>query len=121
MPDFLYGLQWKIYEALQPRTWWYQAKHLYQRMRRGWSYRDVWRYDVHTALVIAEGAEHLRKVSMSHPPTLTPEDWDEILQAISRGFRIWAESPDYILNPEDQRAYVYAKQLFIVWHQDLWW
>ena len=119
MREFLHDLQLTLY--FLPKRSWYRGKHLYQRMRRGWSDQDVWNLDAHLASVIAAGIERLREVNFGAPDPLSLDEWREVLESISHGFRVWSEAGMEGLSPEDEEAYIEAKRLFALWHQELWW
>jgi hypothetical protein len=60
------------------------------RGRRGWSREDVWSFDSYLARVIGEGVEALRSGG-AYPGDMTPEEWDAILERMSKGFLAYAD------------------------------
>lgn len=78
-------LWWRIRGVFSLSTLRYQIqrpKWAWQRMRRGWSDRDAWSFDVYLAGVIAGGLQNIRN-GHSHPSDMTPEEWEAYLDDIS--------------------------------------
>jgi len=91
-------LYWKAYRAIKGVTRAHRGViYAHQRMRRGWSTRDVGNFDQYLAGVIISGVEHLRKTTHGHPTSLCCDDfshpdcsgaqlWDDMLATIVDGF-----------------------------------
>ncbi len=81
----LYDVVWAIRRALTVDNLSCQVrkpKWAWQRMRRGWSDRDVWSFDRYLAGVIAGGLDKLSD-GISHPSDLTAEQWEDLLDEIA--------------------------------------
>jgi hypothetical protein len=59
------NLWWTVLE--HPENLRYNLIHLYQRGKRGWSYRDVWHLNGHIAEVLIESIKYLKKVKRGIP------------------------------------------------------
>ena len=80
------------------RQLWYLPKRIYQRMRYGVCYADVWNFDAYIAEVLANGARHLKEYACGYPgygEADTPEKWDDILEDLAK------TAEDYVSEPWD--------------------
>ena len=85
-------------------------KWFFHRGWYGWAANDVWSFDNYLAKVIVAGVEHLKKNNIGYPSELLEDKanfdwtdaeyeiaekkWDEILEQIAKGFRIYTEAHD---------------------------
>jgi hypothetical protein len=65
----------------------------YQRLTRGWDDSETWNLDYTVAKLMAPRIRRYKELAMSHPSTLTEEEWDTILGKV-----LW--SFDYILDED---------------------
>lgn len=59
-----------------------------QRIKRGFSDRDLWSFDYYLSVVISNGLKRLKKIQNGYPHDLTPKKWDKILDTIIYSFDI---------------------------------
>ena len=103
-----------------------RLKWFFHRGWYGWAPNDCWSLDFCLARIISEGTEHIRKYNIGYPTMIVIEEgissdvremtkeehnraekrWDEILQKISHGFRIYLEAEEceqcgYSINMEE--------------------
>jgi hypothetical protein len=68
--------------------WWYKRhKCARQRARWGFSEYDVWDLDCYLSELIGDMAKYLAEHNMSHPYDVTTEEWQTILNTISKCFK----------------------------------
>jgi hypothetical protein len=97
--------QQEIFDEMNPRPafmrfgfWWRRTtedwifrppllRAFLQRGRRGYSDRDTWSLDSYLSEVIAGSVQNLARVTNGHPRELTQQEWQDILDRISAGFR----------------------------------
>ena len=84
---------WTVWDNIRPGT----IKHLYQRMRQGWSYQDCWSIDWYIAEILPKMLRHLKKNNHGHPQGVTENEWHEILEAIAHGFDLQYQILEYKL------------------------
>lgn len=58
-----------------------------QRARRGFSDEDTWSLDEYLSRVIADSVQRFAEVTNGRPGDISPEEWQETLAKIARGFR----------------------------------
>lgn len=94
-----------------------------QRGRRGYSDADIWNFDAYLAEVVSKGLRQLSRDTMAHPTTLTPEEWEEVLEEIATGFEEWRRLADSWTTPtpEQQEAWERTLRLFGRWFNGFWW
>ncbi len=61
-----------------------------QRAERGWADTDVWALDTYIANVLHGALRHLADNTLTSPPTLSREEWRDLLEEIAAGFGAWA-------------------------------
>lgn len=115
-----------------PWNFWYffidlpkQIKWFFQRGWRGWADADIWSFDWYLSRVITSGLKHFKKNLHGHPPDITSEEWEKILQKIIDGFQAWIEvqefdSLDTIKLDKLVRKASTGRKLFSKWFGNLW-
>lgn len=93
-----------------------------QRGKRGWSETDSWSIDYYLSRVISESVARLRERDIGYPSNLEPDEWQEILCAISDGFRLHLKVYDDIkeVTPAEKKKIHTAKRLFVKYFEGLW-
>lgn len=71
--------------------WVYRVKQWRGRIKNGYSYRDLWSFDVYIAGVLSKALIELRDIGHGYPADegMTPEKWHDILTEMAEGFEAW--------------------------------
>jgi len=93
-----------------------------QRADRGFSDMDVWGLHQWLATVIAGSVDELRRIQYGYPGSITPEEWDVVLEKIARGFRGSVEIEGQLQDdsPHAREQLDEAFDLLKQWFFDLW-
>lgn len=89
-----------------------------QRKERGFDDTETWNLDVTFCKFIIPRLQALKEKHFCHPPSITMEEWDDIIQEMIDGFSIHL-TDDYIRENFDKTQK--ALDLFNKWFFDLWW
>lgn len=97
-----------------------QERHRKERAKRGWSHIDAWSGDTHICQVIGEIAAHYRKLDAFYPANMSPEEWNDILDRISKPLLRYAAEK---YGEDEEEIYEDAKEslkLFAEWFAAFW-
>ena len=98
-----------------PKGAWRVVTGMWQRAVYGVSFRDHISLDEYLAMVIANGATHLRSCSMSTPSHIAEVEWIAVLTAIIDGFGQYRWDGDF-----DYEARQLAVELLAENFESLW-
>ena len=97
-----------------------KLKSFFVRGCHGWSPMDTWSFDIYLAVIISDGIKYLRKNTRAHPVNLSEEEWEEILEKIEIGFKIYVSSLDCSFTPREEERIKESLELFIKYFSALW-
>ncbi|WP_432112804.1 hypothetical protein [Streptomyces sp. S1] len=108
--DHPWQSRWLVLKARADRVWSWRWGPLcvWQRYRRGFSFRDAWSFDTYFAGVIAEAAEYLKEVKYGHPIDMTEAEWHAYLDSVSGPLRRYSDGDPKATYDEDTAAYTDA-------------
>lgn len=94
-----------------------------QREERGFDDTEMWALDQSIAAFLIPRLKRFKETHICHPPRITMEQWDEILQKMIDGFEEVLTRDD--LTSKRGREYDSSKvreglKLFAEWYHDLW-
>ncbi len=113
----------RIIDEWTPYTVYCKVKGFWQRGTRGYADYDVWNFDHYLAGVIAGGVQKLRDTSIGYPCAFGEDSeeaqrkYNEALDEIVRGFKLWAEDDDY---NETEDKLNKSLEVFSKWFVTLW-
>jgi hypothetical protein len=121
-------------------NWWYLARNpnklflfawrtarwnvvtFYQRGRRGYGDSDLWSFDSYLTTMIPAALKTFKEKNIGYPCSLTPEEWDEILDKIILGFENHTTKiQDWSYDPEKDPEWKETWKLFRKWFNHIWW
>lgn len=125
-----------------------EIKYAYQRLKRGYSDRDLWDFDSYLCEMVPMAVRNLAKNSMGCPGDLWDKDaknnechkWSEILEEIAQGFEAadqiksmrryckWLKTPEGLYEHELEKEkdkqltikYERGMELFAKYFMNLW-
>ena len=80
----------------------------------------TWNLDDTLAQVIAQGVRLLRERQVAFPPTLTPDEWDAVLDEMAEGFEAWHQTRHVRRNDEALPKLNRSLDLLREWFPHLW-
>lgn len=91
-----------------------------QRAERGWADTDVWALDTYIASVLHGALQHLAENTVASPPTLSHEEWRDLLEEMAAGFGAWAACSGSTYDEYTLQAARHSLKLLRHWWADLW-
>jgi len=102
--------------------------HVKQLKERGFSSAETWALDSVICEFVLPRLKRFREITISYPPNLTPEKWNDIIDKMIFAFdwSLMCEEDDYYnLDEETKKAnwekYTEGMKLFAEYFRDLWW
>lgn len=111
------------------RDWWHELRAFYQRGKYGYADRDCWNLGDCLAYWLPDA---VRRIADGHSypgvdGAATPEEWQDVLERIARGFEAWTEINDVDTDWQDKELmakleteYDEGIELFAKWFGHLW-
>lgn len=94
-------------------------KYAEQRLERGFDDTETWCFSSVIARFMVPRLERFKELNCCYPPSLTPEEWDGILQEMIDGFKEMKLVDDW--DVFDRSKVDRALELLSKWYLDLWW
>lgn len=83
----------------------------WQRIKRGYSTRDLWSFDTFIAAVVADACENLRDNGHGYPCEMTVDEWNDVLTRIAEPLKVWADEKFTTLTfDEEMKRYEKARE-----------
>lgn len=102
-----------------------KLKFLYQRLTRGWDDSDTWSLDTTIAEFTLPRLKRFKELNIGHPPELTSEEWDAILDKTIKAMELIATEWDYkpcTLSVSEEEVIIQeGLDLFGKYFRHLWW
>lgn len=103
--------------------------HPYQRVRYGYSDRDLYSFDHFLERVMVRGLRELATCPAYKPidenyesdPDAGPEHWQRLLHEMADGFEISAEKDTWEMTEEEKKQVKRSYKLLAKFHEGLWW
>ena len=96
------------------RFWW-------QRRTRGFDDSATWSLDSTVSEFVLPRLRRFKAVNIAHPGSLTPEEWDQMLDKMIAAFEFGASEERWAANQAAYDAHQEGLDLFARYFWDLWW
>ena len=96
-----------------------EEKFLKQRLERGFDESETWSLYNTIASFIVPRLKTFKDINICHPPEISPNDWDNILDKMIRGFEL-VDNSDF-LSEEESEEVREGLNLFTEYFFALWW
>lgn len=96
-----------------------KIRFLFQNLVRGWNDSQTWNLDAQIARFAIPRLKRFKKLNNGHPPDLTPEGWDSILDDIVYALEASAQFEDD--ENFDWERVERGLELFGKYFRHLWW
>lgn len=94
-----------------------KIKFFFQRLIRGWDDSETWSLDITIANFVLPRLIRFKELKQGHPPNITNDEWDEILDKIILSFEYHASHSKFIIKlqdyPEPKEGMILFGQYFI--------
>ena len=93
----------------------------WQRRRRGFDDSDTWSLDSTVSEFVLPRLRRFKEVNIGYPGSLTPEEWDLILDKMIAAFEFGASEERWDDKGEGYSKHKEGLELFSRYFWDLWW
>ena len=90
-----------------------------QRIERGFDDSETWNLYSTISKFIIPRLKQFKQISLTHPPELTNEEWQEVLNKMIKSFEIASDSD--FMSEEDSDTFREGFNLFNEYFFALWW